>query len=287
MPQVKRESLSPANTLSVPPVPRIAVAQTNSTDDIEANIGVASELIAEAAACGANAISLPECVCLMQISRQQLRQSAEHYGDGKIQQAMSASARKHRITVFAGTLPIRSDDPDRVFNSSLVYGPDGEELARYDKRYLFDVTLENGESYSESAYTREGEHIVSIDTVIGKVGLTVCYDLRFPELYRALVAQGVSIFMVPSAFSPTTGPAHWLPLLQARAIENLSYVIAAAQTGTHPSGRSTWGHSVVINPWGEVIAIDESKVGLLYADIDQRKTERIRKQLPSLTHVRQ
>ena len=267
-------------------MPRIAVAQTCSTDDIAQNIAATQALIRQAADAGADAICLPECVCLMQTSRRQLRESAEIHGDGIIQIAISTSAQEHGITVFAGSLPLRSDDPDRVYNCSLVYGPDGEELARYDKRYLFDVTLDSGEEYFESAYTKEGEYIVSVDTKIGRVGLTVCYDLRFPELYRALVSEGANIFMVPSAFSVTTGPVHWLPLLQARAIENFSYVIAAAQTGKHPSGRSTWGHSVVIDPWGEVIAIKESGVGLLFADIDHKKTERIRKQMPSLEHIK-
>ena len=193
-------------------------------------------------------------------------------------------ARENGITLFAGSIPIASSDPRRVFNSSIVFNPTGEQIASYHKMHLFDVTLDSGEQYLESAYTMAGTEIVSVDTALGRVGLTVCYDLRFPELYRALVEQGCSILLVPSAFSPTTGPAHWQPLLQARAIENGCHVIAAAQVGKHPSGRSTWGHSLVIDPWGRVVAEQKKETGLLMAEIDHNQVVAARRQMPSLQH---
>lgn len=272
-------------------MPLIAVAQTNSGNNIQHNLQTAHTLIMDAARQGASAICLPECFALMQTSRQQLRQSAEVFGEGMIQNKLSSSAKQAGITVFAGTMPIQSDDPKRVYNCALVFAPDGTMIARYDKMYLFDVTLQpvgrgEGEQYFESAYTKAGDNIVSVETAIGWVGLTVCYDMRFPELYRALVRKNTQIFMVPSAFSATTGAAHWHTLLRARAIENFSYVIAAAQTGKHPSGRRTYGHSVVIDPWGAVVAENKSAVGLLLVAIDLEKVTSARRQIPSLEHMR-
>lgn len=268
-------------------MPRIAVAQTCSHDNIPENLKLVSALIAKAAAEGACAVFLPECFALMQTSRKQLRECAEIHGDGLIQETMSEAARQHKVTVFAGTLPIRSTDSKRVFNSSLVYDSDGRELARYDKIHLFDVHLDNGEQYLESAYTMPGSKIVTLDCCLGKVGLTVCYDIRFPEIYRQLVDLEVQIFVVPSAFSSQTGPAHWHTLLRARAIENFCYVIASAQEGTHSSGRKTYGHSVVVDPWGKTVAEKQTGEGLLIAEIDLKRVEQARKQIPSLEHRRQ
>jgi len=265
----------------------IAVAQTSSGDDIAENLATAVTLIEEAAASGAEAVFLPECFSLMQTSRQQLRENAERSGDGPIQQAMAEAASLHQIIVFAGSLPINSDDPKRVYNCSMVFTPAGGCVADYCKIHLFDVSLESGEQYLESAYTMAGTKLVNIETAIGNVGLSVCYDLRFPELYRALVTRGANILLVPSAFSPTTGPAHWEPLLRARAIENFCYVVAAAQTGHHPSGRSTYGHSLVVDPWGRVIAEKPEGVGLLMAEIDLKEVDNARRQMPSLEHRRQ
>lgn len=265
-------------------MPKIAVAQTCANDNIPANLSIATELIAESAENGAIAIFLPECFALMQSSRSQLRESAEDPGTGRIQETMSKAALEHKILVFSGTIPIRSEDPNRVYNSSMVYGPDGRELGRYDKMHLFDVQLPNGEQYLESAYTMPGQRTKIIDCDMGRIGLSVCYDIRFPELYRSLAAQNAQIFTVPSAFSSTTGPAHWHTLLRARAIENFCYVIASAQEGTHPSGRVTYGHSLVVDPWGEIIAEKQKGAGLLTVDIDLNKVEQVRKEIPSLEH---
>ena len=262
----------------------IAVAQTTSTDDIAQNLRTAESLAAESAASGAGSLFLPECFALMQTSRRQLRELAEQPGEGPIQQAMARMARDHGITIYAGSLPLRSDDPQRVYNTSMVFAPDGSCLARYDKIHLFDVQLDSGEQYLESAYTMPGSELVTVETDLGTVGLSVCYDIRFPELYRQLVSRGAEILLVPSAFSPTTGPAHWEPLLRARAIENFCWVIAAAQTGKHPSGRSTWGHTMVVNPWGAVVAEKAIEPGLLMVEIDRNETDTARRQMPSLEH---
>ncbi len=265
---------------------RIAVAQTCSSDNIQQNVDSALDLIASAADQGAIAIYLPECFALMQTSRKQLRESAEVFEQGVIQKSIEAAARRYRIMVFAGTIPIRSADPERVFNSSLVYSAKGELVARYDKIHLFDVRLESGEKYLESAYTVAGDRLAVVNTPVGKIGLSVCYDLRFPELYRELVNAGAEILLVPSAFSVTTGRAHWQCLLRARAIENFCYVIAAAQSGKHSGGRSTYGHSIVIDPWGRIVAEKKSGTGLVMADIDLNEVVRARRQLPSLNHRR-
>jgi len=267
-------------------VPLIAVCQTNTSDDIIRNLESTSVLAREAASSGALAMFLPECFALMQTSRRQLRESAETPGKGVIQDHMAALARETGMMLFAGSLPVRSDDPGRVFNTSMVFGPDGNCAARYDKIHLFDVCLESGEQFLESAYTMPGEQPAVVDSALGRIGLSVCYDLRFPELYRQLVSLGAEILLVPSAFSPTTGPAHWEPLLRARAIENFCWVIAAAQTGRHPSGRSTWGHSMVVDPWGRVVAEKKQGPGLFLAEIDHTETIRARRQLPSLDHRR-
>lgn len=263
---------------------RIAVAQACSSDRIDENLDAIAGLVAGAADAGASAIFLPECCALMQSSREQLRNSAESFEDGVIQSRLSSVAADNNIFLFAGSLPLRSDDPSRVFNSSLAYDRDGRLLCRYDKIHLFDVTLENGDRYHESAYTKAGSETVNLDCALGNIGLSVCYDLRFPELYRLLAKNGAQILLVPSAFSAVTGPAHWQPLLRARAIENVCYVIAAAQTGTHSSGRKTWGHSLVIDPWGGIIAEKQTGTGLLMAEIDLNQVIRARQQMPSLDH---
>ena len=267
-------------------MPQIAVAQTSSTDDIQQNLNTVTALAGEAVSAGSCALFLPECFALMQTSRRQLRESAEPLGSGPVQDRMAALARETGLTLFAGSLPVCSDDPKRVYNTSMVFGPDGQRLAYYHKIHLFDVELDSGEQYLESAYTMPGGAPVLAETLLGSVGLTVCYDLRFPELYRQLAALGAEVLLVPSAFSTTTGPAHWEPLLRARAIENTCWVIAAAQSGRHPSGRLTWGHSMVIDPWGRVLAQKVDGAGLLFAEIDRNELIRARRQMPSLTHRR-
>ena len=205
---------------------------------------------------------------------------------GVIQEFLEQRSRELNTWIIAGSVPLKTADPNKVSNSLLVYDRQGEQVARYDKIFMFDVSLASGESYRESDYTRPGTSCEMVDTPVGKVGLSICYDLRFPEIYRKLVDLGAEVLVVPSAFSPTTGPGHWLPLLKARAIENSCFVVAPAQSGTHNGRRKTWGHTVIIDPWGEVISELETGWGVITADIDPERLQDVRRQLPSLEHRR-
>jgi len=265
---------------------RIAAVQTNSSDDIDHNLDVAENHITEAAKQGSDLIVLPECFAFMQKSRSQLLQNAEVDGQGKIQKFLSDTANANNVWIIGGSVPLESNTPDKVANALLVYDNRGNRVARYDKIYLFDVSLASGERYCESDYTQPGDKIEVIDSPAGKIGLSICYDLRFPELYRRLAHLGAQVLVVPSAFSYTTGQSHWLPLLRARAIENTCFVIAPAQSGIHSSGRKTWGHTVIIDPWGKVMAEMKTESGFVSADIDLNRLMNIREQLPSLLHCR-
>ena len=268
-------------------MPRIAAIQTTSGDEVDRNLAQAAGYVESAAAEGAQLVVLPECFALMPKTPQQLRACAEIHGAGKIQDFLKDLTRRTGLWIVAGTLPLRGDADDRrTFNSLLVYDDRGANVARYDKIHLFDVELPGGERHRESDYTLPGSRWVVRDTPVGMLGLTVCYDLRFPELYRKLSALGATCMVVPSAFTVSTGAAHWMPLLRARAIENCCHIIAPAQVGHHSSGRRTYGHSVIIDPWGEVLAERANDAGVLYADIDHDKLERIRAQMPSLAHRR-
>ncbi|MGR3913629.1 MAG: carbon-nitrogen hydrolase family protein [Gammaproteobacteria bacterium] len=279
-------------------MPQIALIQTTSGSDIDANLARAAELVEEARAGGAAVVALPECFALMPKNAAQLRECAEIHGDGKIQRFLAELARRAGVWILAGTVPLRAHVPQRVFNSSLVYNAAGENVARYDKIHLFDADLRGAraktsraassaaEQYRESAYTAAGAHCVVQSTPLGAVGLSVCYDLRFPELYRKLVALGAVCLAAPSAFACATGAAHWETLLRARAIENACYVFAAAQVGAHCSGRRTFGHSAVIGPWGEVVAMRADAPGLLRAEIDAARIAEARARLPSWSQRR-
>ncbi|MEQ1807795.1 MAG: carbon-nitrogen hydrolase family protein, partial [Burkholderiaceae bacterium] len=198
---------------------------------------------------------------------------------------LAAAAREHRLWVIGGTLPLRCDDPQRVRNSSLVFAPDGSLAARYDKMHLF--RYDNGrERYDEGRVLEPGSAPVAVQCGALRVGLSVCYDLRFPELYRALMAPPCDLIAVPSAFTYTTGRAHWELLLRARAVENQAYVIAPAQGGTHENGRRTWGHSMIVDPWGEVLGVLPEGEGIVSADLDPSRLASVRGQLPALEHRR-
>lgn len=270
-------------------VARVGLIQMSSGEGVTANLAAAEGYIQTAVSQGAQVVLLPECFALMPKNVTQLRQRAEPaepHGSGQIQDFLRQLAVRLRIWIIAGSVPLRSDDPERVFNTLLVYNADGENVARYDKIHLFDARLPSGENHCESSYTLRGNRCVVVQTPIGRVGLSVCYDLRFPELYRALVAKGAGCLVVPSAFTVSTGKAHWLTLLRARAIENSCYVLAAAQVGKTGGGRITYGHSVAIDPWGETVALLKSDPGILIAEIDPARVQRIRAQLPSLAHRR-
>jgi nitrilase len=206
---------------------------------------------------------------------------AEQPGAGPIQQAMADMARSHRILLFGGTMPLAADEPGKVRNTLMVYGPEGETIGRYDKIHLFGFSR-GEESYDESRTIVAGSEVRAVETPLGRVGLSVCYDLRFPELYRAMGA--VSLIVAPSAFTYTTGQAHWEILLRARAIENQCYLLAAAQGGRHRNGRRTWGHSMLINPWGEVISVLPEGEGVVAGEMDTEALGVWRENLPALKH---
>ena len=265
---------------------RIAALQTTSGDDIARNLDAAAELVDAAKTGGATLAALPECFALMARDKRQLRACAEDFGGGAIQDFMRRLARESGLWLIAGSVPLRSADASRVCNALLVFDDRGECRARYDKIHLFDIDLKGGEQHHESDYTMPGRACVTQASPAGVLGLSVCYDLRFPELYRRLVAAGATVLLVPSAFTVLTGRAHWETLLRARAIENACYVIAPAQVGAHSNGRVTYGHSVVIDPWGEVLAERADGTGVVFADLDDRRVANIRAQLPSLSHRR-
>ncbi len=264
---------------------KVAALQMVSGTDVKANLSDALALIAQGADQGCELLVLPEYFCLLGARDTDKLSIAENFGEGPLQEAMSRAAEKFGIWLVAGTLPLVSELPGRVFNSCLVFNPVGQQVARYDKIHLF--AFDNGqESYDESRVLIPGTtpqvfDVTARDGLIWRVGLSVCYDLRFPELYRSL---GADILLVPSAFTYTTGQAHWEPLLRARAIENQAFVIAPAQGGVHANGRRTWGHSMVIDSWGNVLAQQAAGAGVISKDLDQQVMQLRRNQLPALSH---
>lgn len=272
---------------------KIAALQMVSTPDVERNLAAADALIAEAARAGASLVALPEYFCLMGRRDTDKLAHAEAPGDGPIQHFLADTARRHRVAVIGGTLPVRTADPARARNRCVVFDAEGREVGHYDKLHLF--RYDNGsERYDEGAVLEAGERPVVLDvpTPAGplRTGLSVCYDLRFPELYRAMAcAPGVppcDLLSVPAAFTYTTGRAHWALLLRARAVENQCYVIAPAQGGTHENGRRTWGHSLIADPWGEVLAVRDEGEGVVLAEVDRARLQQVRTQLPALAHRR-
>lgn len=267
---------------------KIAALQMVSTGQLADNLQQAGTLLAQAAQQGAELAVLPEYFCLIGQHDTDKLAIQEAYGSGPIQQFLADSARRLGLWIVGGTLPLTAAQPDRVFNSTLVFDPQGQCVARYDKIHLF--RFDNGqERYDESQVLERGATPVgfalpSQDGQAWRVGLSVCYDLRFPELYRHYAQQGVDLILVPSAFTHTTGKAHWEVLLRARAIENLAFVAAAAQGGVHPNGRHTWGQSIAIDPWGQVLAEKAQEPGVVLADLDANTLAERRSQLPALQH---
>ncbi|OQX13220.1 MAG: acyltransferase [Thiothrix lacustris] len=263
----------------------IAALQMAAGPHVPANLLEAGRLIKEAAARGAGMVVLPETFAMMGAADADKVKVAETFGEGPIQAFLSQQARKYGVWIIGGTIPLRSDDPARSYAASLMYDAKGQVVARYDKIHLFDVMLsENQEVYTESDTTMPGNMPVVVDTPFGKVGMSVCYDLRFPELYRRLSEQGAQILVVPAAFTELTGKAHWEVLLRARAIENLCYVVAPGQGGYHVSGRTTYGHSMIVDYWGRVRDVREKGAGVVLADIDLDALQQTRKTFPVLSH---
>lgn len=266
---------------------KVAAVQMSSGDRLEDNLRRADELLGEAHGEGCVMALLPENFAYVGVRDHDKLAVAEREGEGPIQAFLGDAARRHSMWIVAGSLPLRSAQPERVFGACRVFDSEGRARATYRKIHLFDVDLpDSAESYRESASMDRGGEIVTLDTPIGRLGVTICYDVRFPELYRRLVDDGATVLSVASAFTRTTGEAHWHALLRARAIENLSYVIAAAQHGRHPNGRQTFGHSMIVDPWGRVLAEKGAGDGLVIAGIDPILPGKIRRGFPVLEHRR-
>ena len=259
----------------------------NSGSDVAANLALAGRLIGDAAADGCALAVLPENFALMPVRGRDKSAHAETPGDGPIQDFLADTARRHGIWIVAGSIPLASPEAERVYGACPVVDEQGETRTIYRKIHLFDIDLPDAnESYRESNSMYPGDDPVYCDTPIGRIGLTICYDLRFPELFRRLVDEGATSFTVPAAFTAVTGKAHWHTLLRARAIENLAWVIAPGQHGTHPDQRATYGHSLIIDPWGRVLAELEAGDGFIAADIDAELQARLRREAPMLDNRR-
>jgi deaminated glutathione amidase len=265
-------------------MPRIAAVQMASGADKAKNLATAEALVREAALRGAALVGLPENVAWM--GPESERAGAAEPLDGPTLVRFSALARALGIHLLAGSVLETGGEGGRLYNTSVLFGPTGERLAVYRKIHLFDVEVGDGQTYRESAAVAPGKDVVCVETPLGPIGLSVCYDVRFPELYRALSAKGAVLLTVPSAFTLMTGKDHWEVLLRARAIENQAYVLAPAQGGRHPGDRLTYGHACVVDPWGLVVACASEGEGLAVADMDASLLERVRARLPALGHRR-
>ena len=264
---------------------KVAAIQMTSSPDVAANLATAGALLGQARQAGAALAVLPENFPFMGLKDADKRTAGETDGRGPIQDFLANTARSLGLWIVGGTMPMLGSSDGRVAAASLVYDASGKRVARYDKIHLFDVDIPGrAETYRESAHVAPGREPVVIDTPVGKLGLTVCYDIRFPELFRQLSAAGAQIITVPSAFTGPTGRAHWETLLRARAIENLCYVIAPAQSGFHANGRETYGDSMIVDHWGTVLARLPRGQGCVVADIDLNRQSDARMSFPSLTH---
>lgn len=260
---------------------RVAAVQTVSGPDVEANLKDVGALIAQAAGEGAGLVALPEYFALISPDEQAKVRISERDGEGRLQDFLRDAAVRNRVWLIGGTVPLTSGDPGKVRNATLVYDDGGRRVARYDKIHLFGFS-KGEERYEESQTIEPGSEVVCFDAPFGRVGLSVCYDLRFPELFRAM--GRVDLIVLPAAFTYTTGEAHWEVLLRARAIENQCYVLAPAQGGRHPSGRRTFGDTMLIDPWGGIVARRREGPGVVSGDIDLQHIARIRQSLPALAH---
>ena len=266
---------------------KAAVIQMNSGADVAANLAQAKALVEQAAAAGAALVALPENCAFMGAHERDKLLHAEPDGAGPIQQFFAELAARLQLWLLAGTLPITAD-AEHVYAASCLYVPDGSRAARYDKIHLFDVDAGGGEVYRESRHIAAGvPQPQTVETPLGRLGLSVCYDLRFPELFRAQAAAGATLLSVPAAFTAKTGAVHWHPLLLARAVENQCFVLAPGQCGTHPGGRRTHGHSLILGPWGETLAeVTHDEPGFAVAEIDLAQLDAVRQRFPALAHRR-
>tara|TARA_B100000676_G_C17786125_1_gene684534 strand:+ start:19 stop:846 length:828 start_codon:yes stop_codon:yes gene_type:complete len=259
----------------------LAAVQMTSTSVLEENLETARAFIDQASAGGADIIALPENFSLMSETKHQRHDAAERVND--VEAMLIAAARDNNVVIIGGSTPLPAPD-GRVTNTCLVFDDQGRRIGRYDKIHLFDVSVSSSESYSESRHISPGTEPLAVDALGLTLGITICYDLRFPELYRRLAATGAELFTIPSAFTVPTGRAHWHTLLRARAIENLAWVVAPAQVGEHTSGRQTFGHSLIIDPWGAIVAECAGGPGVIYAQLDRDNAAQRRQQFPALAH---
>ena len=266
---------------------KVAAIQMTSGHVVEDNLAAAGKLLYEAKELGADIACLPENFSFIGLKDADKLAVAEADGRGPIQEFLSDTARRLNLWILGGTTVIKGDSPQRVSNTSLLIDADGRRVARYDKIHLFDVTSPGKrESYLESTHVMPGREVVIADTPVGKLGLSVCYDMRFPELYRELVSRGAEWLSMPAAFTVPTGQAHWDTLLRARAIENLCYVVAPAQTGTHSSGRETYGDTLIVDYWGQVLSRLPKGTGVVMAEFDLAKQAETRARFPALNNRR-
>jgi len=260
---------------------KVAAIQMASGPNVTGNLNEARRLIEKAAEQGARLVVLPEYFPIIGMADTDKIAVGEQPGSGPIQAFLSETARRHKIWLVGGSIPLVASVPDKILNTCLVFDEHGEQVARYDKIHLFNLDLGN-EHYHEARTIEPGKQVVVVDSPFGRIGLAVCYDLRFPELFRAM--QDVDIIVLPSAFTETTGKMHWEPLVRARAIENLAYVIAAAQGGYHVSGRETHGHSMIVDPWGRVLDQMVRGSGVVIAEVNRGYQASLRASLPALLH---
>jgi len=267
---------------------KVAAIQMISRSHIEQNLAKAERLIVEAASCGAKLVVLPECFALMDVDNQMLEGKLEASDERPIRTFAATMAKKYDLYLVAGTIPVSDQTRDaRPYAASILFNNLGQEVARYNKIHLFDVSVNDAlGGYKESETYCSGDKAVCVETSFGRLGMTVCYDLRFPELFRLLFQQKADIIVVPSAFTQVTGAAHWMPLLQARAIENQAYIIAANQGGKHSPARETYGHSAIISPWGEVMDLMAQGEGIVSVALDFDDLRTIRKEMPISEHQR-
>ncbi|TAK72768.1 MAG: carbon-nitrogen hydrolase family protein [Betaproteobacteria bacterium] len=260
---------------------KVAAVQMVSEPEVQANLAVAGKLIAQAAGEGAQLVALPEYFCILGLRDGDKVSVREADGHGPIQDFLAETAAKNKVWLVGGSAPLACADPNKVKNSCLVFDDAGRRVARYDKIHLFG--FDSGtERFQESRSIEPGSEVVTVDAPFARLGLSICYDLRFPEMYRKMGV--VDLILVPSAFTATTGKAHWEMLLRARAVENQAYVLAPAQGGHHRNGRDTYGHSMIIDPWGKVLVVLASGPGVVSAEIDHAEIARVRQSLPALTH---
>jgi deaminated glutathione amidase len=260
------------------------VVQMNSGDDLAQNLECTRKLVALAVERGARLVVLPENFAFMGLEGEKTRVAESESSGGPIHDTLRELASRHAIELIAGGFPEISPDAKRPYNTALVFDPSGAIVARYRKIHLFDVDLADASKYRESSGTTAGSEIVAVDLASARLGLSICYDLRFPELYRELTRRGSEVLVVPAAFTQTTGRAHWHVLLRARAVESGAFVLAAAQSGSHPGKRTTYGHALIVDPWGTVLAECEDGEGVAVAELDPKRLEAARSAIPLARH---